>query len=99
MGWSLRREIRSILAHCSKLAHPRFVALVALVALAVFLSVALFGCARVRPWEREHLADRAMQFEMAPIADGQTDTILEITEGGTFGSAGPGASGAGCGCH
>jgi hypothetical protein len=68
--------------------------LVALVALAT-----VSGCARVHPWERARLASPAMLFEMAPVADGQRDTILEITEGGTFSGAGPGSAGAGCGCR
>jgi uncharacterized protein DUF4266 len=57
------------------------------------------GCARVRPWQRGRLASPVMQFEMAPSADGQKDSVLEITEGGTFSGAGPGNAGAGCGCH
>ncbi len=57
------------------------------------------GCARVRPWERDRLASPAMQFQMTPYADGQRDSVLEITEGATFSSAGPGGAGAGCGCH
>ncbi len=40
-----------------------------------------------------------MQFEMDPVADGQRAGILEITEGATFPTAGPGAAGAGCGCN
>ncbi|HEX7481052.1 MAG TPA: hypothetical protein VF331_24830 [Polyangiales bacterium] len=40
-----------------------------------------------------------MHFEMDPIADGQRDSIHEITEGGTFPSTGPGNAGAGCGCN
>jgi hypothetical protein len=57
------------------------------------------GCARVKPWERDRLASPAMQFQMAPLANDQLDSVLEITEGSTFGSAGPGTAGAGCGCH
>jgi hypothetical protein len=57
------------------------------------------GCARVRPWERDRLASPAMQFQMAPIANEQLDSVLEITEGSTFSGAGPGNAGAGCGCH
>jgi hypothetical protein len=57
------------------------------------------GCARVRPWQRGRLASPAMQFQMAPFADSQQDSVLEITEGSTFPSAGPGSAGAGCGCH
>ena len=67
--------------------------------LALVAAVALAGCARVRPWERERLASPAMQFQMAPLADAQRDSVLEITEGATFSSAGPGSAGAGCGCH
>jgi hypothetical protein len=57
------------------------------------------GCAAVRPWQRARLASPALQFEMAPYAAAQRDSILEITEGGTFSSVGPGSAGAGCGCH
>ena len=57
------------------------------------------GCATVRPWQRARLASPALQFQMTPLADAQTNSILEITEGGTFSSAGPGNAGAGCGCH
>ncbi|HEX6836887.1 MAG TPA: DUF4266 domain-containing protein [Polyangia bacterium] len=68
--------------------------------LSLLLAVgAVAGCARVRPWERERLAGPAMQFQMAPFAEGQRDSVLEITEGSTFSSAGPGSAGAGCGCH
>ena len=57
------------------------------------------GCTHVGASQREHLASPAMQFEMDPVASGQVDSVLEITEGGTFSSAGPGTAGAGCGCH
>jgi hypothetical protein len=66
-----------------------------------WIAVALLAgaCAEVRPWQRERLASPAMQFEVDPYADGQEDSILEITEGGTFAGGGPGSAGAGCGCH
>jgi Domain of unknown function (DUF4266) len=57
------------------------------------------GCTHVRASQRERLANPAMQFEMDPVANGQRDSILEITEGGTYPSAGPGTAGAGCGCN
>jgi hypothetical protein len=57
------------------------------------------GCAPVAPWQRERLASPAMQFQMLPFAEGQQDSVQEITEGSTFPSAGPGNAGAGCGCH
>ncbi|HEY6034087.1 MAG TPA: DUF4266 domain-containing protein [Kofleriaceae bacterium] len=65
----------------------------------VVLLVALAGCTHVRPSQREKLANPSMQFEMEPAAQGQSDSILEITEGGTYSSAGPGTAGAGCGCN
>ena len=60
---------------------------------------ALTSCSHVRPTQRARLASPAMQFEMDPVADGQRAGILEITEGATFPTAGPGAAGAGCGCN
>ena len=68
--------------------------LVALAGLAAAIS-----CSHVRPSERERLAGPAMQFQMSPVAEGQRDSVLEITEGSTFQSAGPGNAGAGCGCN
>jgi hypothetical protein len=67
--------------------------------LAVALLVSLTGCARVRPWQRGRLAGPAMQFRMSPLGEEQLTSVLEITEGATFSSAGPGSAGAGCGCH
>ncbi len=60
---------------------------------------AIAGCGHVRPSQREKLASPAMQFEMDPVAESQRASVLEITEGGTFPSAGPGTAGAGCGCN
>ena len=69
-----------------------------LIAGAIVATVAS-GCVAVRPWQRARLASPALQFDMTPQAHAQTASILEITEGGTFSSAGPGSAGAGCGCH
>ena len=66
---------------------------------AVLIGIALAGCTRVRASQRERLASPAMQFEMDPVTQAQRDSILEITEGSTFSSAGPGNAGAGCGCN
>jgi hypothetical protein len=57
------------------------------------------GCARVRPWQREQLAAPIMQLELDPYGEAQTRSMLEITEGTTYGGAASGESGAGCGCH
>jgi hypothetical protein len=62
------------------------------------VAAALAGCRHVPAAQRGRLASPAMQFEMDPVADSQRDSILEITEGATFPSAGPGTAGAGCGC-
>jgi hypothetical protein len=68
--------------------------------LVVVVSLAcVLACARVRPAQRGRLASPAMQFEMDPVAQTARDSILEITEGSTFSSAGPGTAGAGCGCN
>lgn len=66
---------------------------------ALLVAAAFAGCAEVHPWQREQLASPAMQFQMTPFADDQEASVLEITEGTTFPSAGPGSAGAGCGCH
>jgi hypothetical protein len=63
------------------------------------LALGVAGCQHVRASQRERLASPAMQFEMDPVSTGQLDSILEITQGGTFPSAGPGTAGAGCGCN
>ena len=67
--------------------------------LVLVLVLALAACGHVRPSQREKLASPAMQFEMDPVAEQQRDSVLEITEGSTFPSAGPGTAGAGCGCN
>jgi hypothetical protein len=64
-----------------------------------FVLLALGGCARVRPWQRERLAGPAMQVELDAAAAQQERSVLEIVEGGTFAGGGPGGAGAGCGCH
>ena len=64
----------------------------------ILLLVIATGCGHVSASQREHLASPAMQFEMDPVTDSQRDSVLEITEGSTFPSAGPGTAGAGCGC-
>ena len=54
------------------------------------------GCARVKPWEREHLADPIMQFD----ANKEEKAVREHFLGTREGSAGSfGVSGGGCGCN
>ena len=66
---------------------------------AIAFALLVAGCQHVHATQRERLASPAMQFEMDPVSNGQQDSVLEITEGGTFSSAGPGTAGAGCGCN
>jgi len=68
-------------------------------ALLLLVVLGLAGCTVVRPWQRERLSSPAMQFQMAPFAEVQQESVVDITEGGSFPSAGPGSAGAGCGCH
>lgn len=65
----------------------------------LLVATAVTACTHVRPYQRGRLADPAMQFEMGASAAEQMDTIVEILEGNTYPSAGPGSAGAGCGCH
>ena len=66
--------------------------------ISLLLVASLLGCKHVPAAQRGRLASPAMQFQMDPVAESQRDSILEITEGATFSSAGPGTAGAGCGC-
>lgn len=63
---------------------------------ALSLGVALSGCARVKPWEREYLADPIMQFDYNKEEKSVKEHFLGTREGssGSFG-----VSGGGCGCN
>jgi len=54
------------------------------------------GCATVKPYERELLADEMMTLEADGEADAATDHALDYREGG---AALDGAEGGGCGCN
>ena len=63
----------------------------------LFLAVFLVGgCATVKPYEREHLARRDMQFEGNPDGSAGEQHAVAYREGS---SGGFGASGGGCGCN
>ena len=63
---------------------------------AVAIGAALSGCARVKPWEREYLADPIMQFDYNKEEKSVKEHFLATREGssGSFG-----VSGGGCGCN
>lgn len=65
-------------------------------ALALLVSVACGGCAGVKPYEREMLADPLMSFARDPISDRYREHVNEVREG----ARGAGTSqGGGCGCN
>jgi hypothetical protein len=66
--------------------------------LAASLACLLFasGCATVRAYEREHLADRIMRFDADAKETARAVKTFEAREGSTGGSGG---SGGGCACN
>jgi hypothetical protein len=64
-------------------------------ALAVLATLALSGCATVRPYEREHLIDRIMSFQADAKADARLTKSFDAREGSTGGNGG---AGGGCAC-
>ena len=71
----------------------RTVRLVALLGVAASL---LAGCAAVRPYEREYLADRIMNEEANAREERLNQKWLEAREGSTGGASG---AGGGCACN
>jgi Domain of unknown function (DUF4266) len=63
------------------------------------LACAASGCAIepwVKPYERDHLADRIMSFDRDPVSSAYTGHVYEAREGARGAT---GASGGGCGCN
>lgn len=60
------------------------------------LSASFYGCAAVKPWEREYLADPIMQLDYNKEEKAVREHFLGTREGssGSFG-----VSGGGCGCN
>jgi hypothetical protein len=54
------------------------------------------GCANVKPWQREHLADYTMRPDRDPLATAQAEHIWFSREQA---SGGRGVGGGGCGCN
>ncbi len=60
-------------------------------------AAALFsGCASVKPWQREHLADYTMQPDRDPLGTALSEHIWFSREEAT---GGRGVGGGGCGCN
>ncbi len=64
--------------------------------LLALVAAALFGCAPVKPWEREYLADPIMRFDSNKEEKAVREHLMGTREGsnGSFG-----VSGGGCGCN
>lgn len=64
--------------------------------LAALTAALISGCARVKPWEREYLADPIMQYDRNKEEKAVREHLLGTREGssGSFG-----VSGGGCGCN
>jgi hypothetical protein len=60
------------------------------------LVFSLSGCSAVRPYEREYLADRIMDYEADSRMQRKDRKWLEAREGSTGGSEG---AGGGCACN
>jgi hypothetical protein len=56
----------------------------------------LAGCASVRPWDRDLLADKRMQFNPCPMLRAIDEHIYFSKEAST---GGQGVGGGGCGCN
>jgi Domain of unknown function (DUF4266) len=56
----------------------------------------LAGCARVKPYEREMLADPIMSFSRDAISDQYLDHVYDVREGARGATT---TQGGGCGCN
>ncbi len=66
-----------------------------ILASAMLISV-VTGCANVKPWQREHLADYTLQPDRDPLGTAQMEHIWFSREEA---SGGRGVGGGGCGCN
>ena len=64
--------------------------------LASALLISVTGCANVKPWQRESLADYSMRADRDPLGTAQLDHVWFSREEAT---GGRGVGGGGCGCN
>ena len=64
--------------------------------LLIITTIALSGCATVKPWEREDLADPIMIIDENPIDAGMKEHFIDYREG-SEGATGTQSGGCGCG--
>ena len=60
------------------------------------LGLLVSGCSTVRPYEREYLADRIMDYQLEAREDRVDQKWMEAREGSTGGAIG---AGGGCACN
>ena len=63
---------------------------------ALLMTTMIAGCATVKPWEREYLADEIMSFDRDMLKAEWHVHVQEVLEGSRGGFSG---SGGGCGCR
>ncbi len=68
----------------------------ALFTLASAMLMTVTGCANVKPWQREHLADYTMRADRDPLGTAQVEHIWFSREEA---NGGRGVGGGGCGCN
>jgi len=77
--------------------HPRAcLSLLALAALGTLSGCATHSAVRVKPWERQYLADSIMDPNRDPLATAMIEHVYFSREAA---SGGQGVGGAGCGCN
>lgn len=64
--------------------------------LSIFLTLFVGGCVSVAPYEREHLANPAMNVELEEGEGEFQSHVFDSREGST---GGHGSTGGGCGCN
>ncbi|MBI5835987.1 MAG: DUF4266 domain-containing protein [Candidatus Eisenbacteria bacterium] len=69
---------------------------IALAALCAALAALSAGCATVKPWDRDLLSQKKMQFAPSPMLNTIDDHVYFSKEGST---GGLGVAGGGCGCN
>jgi hypothetical protein len=75
---------------------PRIVLLLALAAAAALSGCSTAQAVRVKPWQREYLADSIMDPDRDPLGSAMMEHVYFSREAA---SGGRGVGGAGCGCN
>jgi hypothetical protein len=71
-------------------------AVIKMILIVLASTLAISACSTVKPWDRDLLADNAMQLEPAPL-DAALDEHVYFSKEAS--SGGEGLGGGGCGCN